>query len=111
MVRANSRPRWSNTTEPSPSTSGRGGEKPVRDFFNARPSTSASPMTQPRFITFEGIDGAGKSTQIPVFRQLLEKRGHTVWTTREPGGTTLGESLRELLLREPMAPLTEALLM
>jgi len=68
-------------------------------------------MIQPRFITFEGIDGAGKSTQIPVFRQLLEKRGHTVWTTREPGGTTLGESLRELLLREPMAPLTEALLM
>jgi dTMP kinase len=65
----------------------------------------------PRFITFEGIDGAGKSTHIPFVQQLLEQRGHIVWTTREPGGTELGERLRELLLREPMAPLTEALLM
>lgn len=64
-----------------------------------------------RFITVEGIDGAGKSTHLPWLKQLIERRGHRVWMTREPGGTPLGEHLRELLLREAMAPMTEALLM
>jgi len=64
-----------------------------------------------RFIVVEGIDGAGKSTHLPWLRQLIERRGIRVWTTREPGGTVLGDRLRELLLREPMAPLTETLLM
>ncbi len=64
-----------------------------------------------RFITFEGIDGAGKSTQIAALAALLEKRGITVARTREPGGTPLGEQLRGLLLHEPMHLETEALLM
>jgi dTMP kinase len=64
-----------------------------------------------RLITVEGIDGAGKSTHLPWLKELLERKGHRVWITREPGGTPLGERLRDLLLREPMAPLTELLLM
>jgi len=68
-------------------------------------------MTRGKFITFEGIDGAGKSTQIGWFANLLRARGHTVVLTREPGGTPLGEKLRELVLHEPMSLETEALLM
>ena len=64
-----------------------------------------------RLVTVEGIDGAGKSTHLPWLKALLERAGHEVWMTREPGGTPLGERLREILLHEPMAPLTEALLM
>lgn len=64
-----------------------------------------------RFITFEGIDGAGKSSQIAALVALLESRGLSVDQTREPGGTALGEKLRELLLHEPMHLETEALLM
>jgi dTMP kinase len=64
-----------------------------------------------RFITVEGIDGAGKSTHVPSLCEALERNGHRTWSTREPGGTPLGERLRELLLHEPMAPLTELLLM
>ena len=64
-----------------------------------------------RLITVEGIDGAGKSTHLPWLKELLERKGRRVWITREPGGTPLGERLRELLLHEPMAPLTELLLM
>jgi dTMP kinase len=64
-----------------------------------------------RMITVEGIDGAGKSTHLPLLKELLERRGRRTWLTREPGGTPLGERLRALLLREEMAPLTEALLM
>lgn len=68
-------------------------------------------MTAAKFITFEGIDGAGKSTHIPYVAQLLHARGKTVVTTREPGGTALGEKLRTLLLHEKMHLETEALLM
>jgi dTMP kinase len=68
-------------------------------------------MTKAKFITFEGIDGAGKSTHIPFVVGLLEAAGHRVITTREPGGTELGEQLRTLLLRQPMHIETEALLM
>ncbi|MFZ9508285.1 MAG: dTMP kinase [Burkholderiaceae bacterium] len=67
-------------------------------------------MKPGRFITFEGIDGAGKSTHIAPFAALLESLGHRVVITREPGGTALGEQLRELTLNQAMAPLTELLL-
>lgn len=63
------------------------------------------------FITFEGIDGAGKSSQIAAAVALIQSRGIPVVQTREPGGTPLGEKLRELLLHEPMHLETEALLM
>jgi dTMP kinase len=64
-----------------------------------------------RFITFEGIDGAGKSTHIGFVNALLAERGKTVVSSREPGGTPLGEKLRDLLLHEKMHLETEALLM
>jgi dTMP kinase len=62
------------------------------------------------FITFEGIDGAGKSTHIDALAQALRQAGRVVTLTREPGGTPLAERLRELVLNEPMDPMTEALL-
>lgn len=64
-----------------------------------------------KFITLEGIDGAGKSTHLTHLVDLLRKAGKTVVQTREPGGTPLGEKLRALLLSEPMHLETEALLM
>ncbi len=64
-----------------------------------------------KFITLEGMDGAGKSTHIPDIIKLLESKGIEVISTREPGGTVLGEQLRTLLLNEPMHPETETLLM
>jgi len=64
-----------------------------------------------KFITLEGMDGAGKSTHIPRIIEMLEARGHEVVSTREPGGTPLGEHLRELLLHEAMHAETETLLM
>lgn len=64
-----------------------------------------------RFISVEGIDGAGKSTHIEWLANWVKARGHEVILTREPGGTPLGESLRTLLLHESMDPGTEALLM
>ncbi|MDZ4142259.1 MAG: dTMP kinase [Methylotenera sp.] len=66
---------------------------------------------KPKFITVEGMDGAGKSTHIPDIIASLQGRGHEVVSTREPGGTPLGERLRELLLHEPMHAETETLLM
>ena len=68
-------------------------------------------MATGKFITFEGIDGAGKSTHIAFVAELLRARGLTVVTTREPGGTALGESLREMVLHQKMHLETEALLM
>ena len=76
--------------------------------------TAADPQQLPRgrFITFEGLDGAGKSTHVEWFASALKKRtGRTVIVTREPGGTTLGEALRQLVLHEPMHLETETLLM
>lgn len=64
-----------------------------------------------KFITLEGMDGAGKSTHIAHIIAMLQARGHDVVSTREPGGTPLGEHLRELLLHEPMHAETETLLM
>jgi dTMP kinase len=63
------------------------------------------------FITLEGVDGAGKSTHLDWLVTHLRTRGKTVVQTREPGGTPLGEQLRELLLHEAMHLETEALLM
>lgn len=64
-----------------------------------------------KFITLEGVDGAGKSTHIPAIASLLRTRSKEVLVTREPGGTPLGEKLRELLLHHSMHPETETLLM
>ena len=64
-----------------------------------------------RFVTFEGIDGAGKSTHVSTVAEDLRARGREVVTTREPGGTPAGEALRELLLHHPMSHDSEALLM
>ena len=64
-----------------------------------------------RFITLEGVDGAGKSSYLPVLAERIRKGGHEVVVTREPGGTPLAERLRELLLAEPMDPATETMLM
>ena len=63
-----------------------------------------------RFITFEGIDGAGKSSHIESLAKWLRTRGHDVVVTREPGGTPLAEVLRDLLLHRSMDAMTEALL-
>lgn len=64
-----------------------------------------------KFITFEGIDGAGKSTHIAFVADFLTGHGKQVVSSREPGGTPVGEKLRELLLHEKMHLETEALLM
>ena len=63
-----------------------------------------------RFITFEGIDGAGKSSHIEAAAEALRAQGRSVCCTREPGGTALAEALRELFLSREMDALTEALL-
>jgi dTMP kinase len=70
-----------------------------------------SAASRGRMITLEGIDGAGKSTHVQWLAELLSRDGRSVWVTREPGGTVLGEHLREVLLREPMTHITETLLM
>ncbi|GHU10433.1 thymidylate kinase [Betaproteobacteria bacterium] len=67
--------------------------------------------TRGKFITLEGIDGAGKSSHVTWLADFLHARGKTVLSTREPGGTPLGEKLRESLLSEAMHAETETLLM
>jgi dTMP kinase len=64
-----------------------------------------------RFISFEGIDGAGKSTHIQSVADWFRARGDDVQLSREPGGTPLAEALRNLVLTQPMGGLTELLLM
>jgi dTMP kinase len=64
-----------------------------------------------KFITLEGIDGAGKSTHLSYMTQLVRDLGHSVVQTREPGGTPVGEKIRALVLSEPMHAETETLLM
>src|SRR5476649_2588782 len=64
-----------------------------------------------KFITLEGVDGAGKSTHIPWIAELLRGKGREVVVTREPGGTPLAEKLRALVLAEAMDPVAETLLM
>jgi len=73
-----------------------------------------TPAPRPKagfFLTFEGIDGAGKSSHIEPLAQTLRAQGRSVTLTREPGGTPLAEQLRALLLAQPMDALTEALLL
>ena len=70
-------------------------------------------MDQGRFITLEGIEGVGKTTNIEFLRELLEQKGIDVLITREPGGTPLAEEVRDVLLKardESMDPITESLL-
>jgi dTMP kinase len=64
-----------------------------------------------RFISFEGIDGAGKSTHIQAVADWFRARGADVQLSREPGGTPLAETLRDIVLKQPMGSLTEVLLM
>ena len=64
-----------------------------------------------RLITLEGVDGAGKSSHVQWIADFLREKGHEVVETREPGGTMVGERLRDLLLAEPMEIETETLLM
>lgn len=64
-----------------------------------------------KFITVEGIDGAGKSTTISMIKEFLESKGEQVLLTREPGGSKLGEKLRDISKTNEMCPLTETLLM
>jgi dTMP kinase len=64
-----------------------------------------------KFITLEGVDGAGKSTHVSWIADRLREGGRKVIVTREPGGTPVGERLRELLLSEPMHLETETMLM
>lgn len=64
-----------------------------------------------KFVSLEGIDGAGKSTHIPFILGLLKESGVNVVSSREPGGTAVGEKLREILLHDKMHLETEALLM
>lgn len=68
-------------------------------------------MSRGKFITLEGIDGAGKSTHVAGIADFLRKRGKDVVVTREPGGTPLGEKLRAVLLSQTMNIDTECLLM
>ena len=68
-------------------------------------------MSRGKFITLEGIDGAGKSTHVGAIAEFLRGRGKEVVVTREPGGTPLGEKLRAVLLSQSMDVETETLLM
>lgn len=85
----------------------------------SRPLTSRTPLTMPtptpepmpgRFISVEGIDGAGKTTHVNALQAHWQAQGRDVVRTREPGGTQLAEALRELVLHQAMDPLTESLL-
>jgi dTMP kinase len=67
-------------------------------------------MNEGLFLTLEGIDGAGKSSHLDAMEALFKAQGRTVVRTREPGGTPLAETLRGLILEQPMDPLTESLL-
>ena len=78
------------------------------------PSTLTAPANTAQtglFISFEGIDGAGKSSHIGALAEFFRAQGRVVTLTREPGGTPLAEKLRQLLLNDAMDPLCEALLM
>ncbi len=71
-------------------------------------------MNQGRFITVEGVEGVGKSTNIEFIAEMVRQAGHEVLLTREPGGTGLGERVRQILLdkaEQDMMPMTELLLM
>lgn len=73
--------------------------------------SALNPYRPGLFVSLEGIDGAGKSTQLQTVVDVLRATNRQVMLTREPGGTEIGEKIRELLLHETMRPATEALLM
>src|SRR5580658_5062208 len=62
------------------------------------------------FITFEGVEGAGKTTQIALLKQFMERSGHSVRLTREPGGDVVAEGVRSLVLHADLTPRSELLL-
>jgi dTMP kinase len=68
-------------------------------------------MSRGRFITLEGIDGAGKSSHVEFVRELVAARGRQVIVTREPGATPFGQKLREVILHQSTSALAEALVM
>ena len=85
----------------------------VMDVVGVKPGRVAE-ASGGRFVTFEGPEGAGKTTQIARLRARLESNGQSVLVTREPGGTPLGGALRSLMLdtgQIPLAPIAQALLM
>ncbi len=86
-------------------------QSPAEQRADACSTSAGGSAKRGRFITFEGIDGAGKSTQIKHVIACLRANGRTVVESREPGGTPLGEALRGLLLSQAMHPDTEAMLM
>lgn len=73
--------------------------------------SALNPYRPGLFVSLEGIDGAGKSTQLQAVVDVLRSAGREVVLSREPGGTEVGEKIRELLLHQTMRPATEALLM
>ena len=73
-------------------------------------TASTSSASNGLFVTFEGIDGAGKTTHIDALERHWREAGRDVVRTREPGGTALAESLRDMVLHQPMDALTETLL-
>ena len=76
-------------------------------------SRGAAPSILPRvFVTFEGLDGSGKTTQLELVAELLRDEGREVVTTREPGGTAIGEMIRDVVLHQPeeIVPWAEAAL-
>lgn len=79
--------------------------------MSAAPQPGGPAARRGRFVTFEGVDGAGKSTQIAATAQQLRRLGIEPLVTREPGATPLGEALRAMMLTQSMEPLTETLLM
>jgi dTMP kinase len=83
----------------------------MRSTFTSVDNNRRSLMQTPGlFITFEGIDGAGKSTHTAGLADAFKAQGRAVTLTREPGGTPLAEQLRTLVLNDPMDAMTEALL-
>lgn len=80
--------------------------------LTVQPAAAPGPAPGPGlFITFEGIDGAGKSSHIEALAEVVRSQGRVVTLTREPGGTPLAEKLRAMVLADAMDPLCEALLM
>jgi dTMP kinase len=104
MAAAISAPRWTSTTGPSTDINEETSSEQPPNPLDAGESMSAL------FLSLEGIDGAGKSSHLDALEALFASQGRAVTRTREPGGTPLAERLREMVLHEPMDPLTESLL-
>lgn len=99
------------SADPSPRTLPTDVAQPTPQSSTERGSAPPLQGAAGLFITFEGIDGAGKSSHIAALAEAIRAQGRTVTLTREPGGTPLAEKLRALVLADAMDPLCEALLM